>query len=174
MKTSWNSENKLFVSSFKKYKNEDNSKLCLGYLDENKREWYCEDGLQDCSENYHCGKTDHFTNFAIISKPSQSEVVSTSSSRSTFSLTTLLGVIFGIVAFLIILIVVLVILFVTLKKRKSAFKGKAKSELFIRSELEVSEDSSETGTWKGNPITLQLLDSSASETQLLQEANRTM
>ena len=44
--------------------------LCLGFYDEDKKEWICED---ECLErnpaggkNELCGRTDHFTNFAVL------------------------------------------------------------------------------------------------------------
>ena len=47
--------------------NDDN--LCLGFLDEtvNPPEWICEDHcLQKNNDGLYCGKTDHFTNFALL------------------------------------------------------------------------------------------------------------
>lgn len=46
----------------------DKDSLCLGYLDESVSppEWICADKCLDSSDDYLCGKTDHFTNFALL------------------------------------------------------------------------------------------------------------
>jgi hypothetical protein len=41
--------------------------LCLGYYDEFTQDWLCEDPcLQQNDDGQLCGKTDHFTNFALL------------------------------------------------------------------------------------------------------------
>lgn len=42
--------------------------LCLGYLDEGARpaRWKCEDQCLDNQDEYLCGSTPHFTNFALL------------------------------------------------------------------------------------------------------------
>ena len=41
---------------------------CLGFLDESQRppQWICEDKCLEVENDYLCGKTDHFTNFALL------------------------------------------------------------------------------------------------------------
>jgi hypothetical protein len=39
---------------------------CLGYYDEQNKKWVCEDTCLKSKESKLCGKTDHFTNFAIL------------------------------------------------------------------------------------------------------------
>ena len=46
--------------------NSNSDQVCLGYLDESKNEWVCEDECPDEKNGFYCGKTDHFTNFALL------------------------------------------------------------------------------------------------------------
>lgn len=48
--------------------------VCLGYYDEDNRSWKCQDEcLEQVSPSFWCGKTDHFTNFAILLRGSSSK-----------------------------------------------------------------------------------------------------
>lgn len=42
------------------------SKQCLGYFDEDRNRWVCEDPCLKENNGLLCGKSDHFTNFAIL------------------------------------------------------------------------------------------------------------
>lgn len=52
----------------RKIAEEDAGSLCLGFLDESADppRWECEDTCLERDDNEFCGKTDHFTNFALL------------------------------------------------------------------------------------------------------------
>jgi hypothetical protein len=55
--------------------------LCLAYIDEVTNEWKCKDTqLQQKSDNsnYYCGKTDHFSSWAVLLRTSDTQSSSTS------------------------------------------------------------------------------------------------
>ena len=100
----------------------DESKSCLGFVNDN-NEWECQDScLSRNDEGELCGKTPHFTNFAILLSGTSNSGCANESENIASNYIVILSIVFVVVAILVSLVIIVISEIIHRKKLSSVKK----------------------------------------------------